>query len=208
MADNFKEPDFFTDHSVLLDPYEALDAVRSEGRVRQMTGHDFVMITGFAEATQVLLDGEHFSSVIAAAGPTAPLPFEPAGDDITGQIAAHHHRFIGHETFLSMDGTPHSAWRQLVNRLFTPSRLKANEAYMVGLADRMIGEAVARGGCELMHELATPYVTYVIADLLGVPEDARPQITEILANAPLPGAVDRTQPGAVTSTQGPRYDHE
>jgi len=196
MADVFKEPDFFTDHSVLLDPYEALDAVRSEAPVRQMQRHDFVMITGFAEATQVLLDGEHFSAVISAAGPTAPLPFEPEGDDITGQIAAHHHQFVGHETFLSMDGAAHSAWRQLVNRLFTPSRLKANEAYMLGLADRMIGEVVAKGGCELMHELATPYVTYVIADLLGVPEEARQEITEILANAPLPGAVDDADAGA------------
>jgi cytochrome P450 len=196
MADGFREPDFFTDHSVLLDPYEALDSVRSEAAVRQMERHDLVMITGFAEATQVLLDGEHFSAVIAAAGPTAPLPFEPEGDDITAQIAAHHNQFVGHETFLSMDGAAHSAWRQLVNRLFTPSRLKANEAYMLALADRMIGQAVANGGCELMHELATPYVTYVIADLLGVPEEARQEITEILANAPLPGAVDDADAGA------------
>lgn len=196
MTEDFQEPDFFTDHSVLLDPYEALEAVRSQASVRQMESHDFVMITGFAEATQVLLDGEHFSAVISAAGPTAPLPFVPEGDDITGQIAAHHHQFVGHETFLSMDGAEHSAWRQLVNRLFTPSRLKANEAYMLGLADRMIGEVVAKGGCELMHELATPYVTYVIADLLGVPEEARAEITEILANAPLPGAVDDADAGA------------
>lgn len=196
MTEDFQEPDFFTDHSVLLDPYEALEAVRSQASVRQMESHDFVMITGFVEATQVLLDGEHFSAVISAAGPTAPLPFVPEGDDITGQIAAHHHQFVGHETFLSMDGAEHSAWRQLVNRLFTPSRLKANEAYMLGLADRMIGEVVAKGGCELMHELATPYVTYVIADLLGVPEEARAEITEILANAPLPGAVDDADAGA------------
>ena len=71
MAEGFREPDFFTDHSVLLDPYEALDAVRLQAPVRQMQSHDFVLITGFAEATQVLLDGEHFSSVISAAGPTA-----------------------------------------------------------------------------------------------------------------------------------------
>ena len=196
MTEVFQEPDFFTDHSVLLDPYKALDSVRSQAPVRQMEGHDFVMITGFAEATQVLLDGEHFSSAIAAAGPTAPLPFVPDGDDISDQIAAHHHQFIGHETFLSMDGARHSAWRQLVNRLFTPSRLKANEAYMVGLADRMIGEVMAKGSCELMEELATPFVTYVIADLLGVPEDARAEIAEILAQAPLPGAVDDADAGA------------
>ena len=71
-AKPFEEPDFFTDHSVLLDPYEALDVVRSQSPVRQMENHDFVMVTGFAEATEVLRDGEHYSAVIAAAGPTAP----------------------------------------------------------------------------------------------------------------------------------------
>ena len=192
----FNEPDFFTDHSVLLSPYEALHSVRSEATVRQMQSHDFVMVTGFQEATAVLLDGEHFSSIIAAAGPTAPLPFEPEGDDITGQIAAHHHQFIGHETFLSFDGAEHSARRALLSRLFTPSRLRANELYMHGLADRMVKEMVAKGGGELMHELATPYVTYVIADLLGVPDEDRPKIAECLAAAPLPGAVDDADAGA------------
>jgi cytochrome P450 len=97
---------------------------------------------------------------------------------------------------LSMDGAKHSAWRALVNRLFTPSRLKANEAYMHDLADRMVREVVAKGSCELMHDLASPYVTYVIADLLGVPEKDREAITEILTNAPLPGAVDDADAGA------------
>ena len=192
----FEEPDFFTDHSVLLAPYAALDAVRAQAPVRQMASHDFVMVTGFAEATAVLLDSEHFSSVIAAAGPTAPLPFEPEGDDITAQIAAHHHQFVGWETFLSLDGAPHSARRALLSGLFTPSRLRANELYMHGLADRMVKDLVARGGCELMEELATPYVTYVIADLLGIPDEDRIKFIDILAAAPLPGNVDDADAGA------------
>jgi cytochrome P450 len=196
LDDAFIEPDFLTDHSVLIHPYEPLEAIRAQATVRQMASHDFVMVTGFAEATAVLLDGEHFSSVIAAAGPTAPLPFVPEGDDITDQIAAHHHQFVGHETFLSFDGAQHSARRALLSRLFTPSRLRANEQYMHALADRMVRDVVAKGGCELIHDLATPYVTYVIADLLGVPEEDRAKITEILASAPLPGSVDDADAGA------------
>ena len=195
-TEGFSEPDFFTDHSVLLDPYKALDAVRSQAPVRWMEGQDFVMVTGFKEAAAVLLDGEHFSSVIAAAGPTAPLPFEPQGPDITGQIAQHHHQFVGHETFLSYDGREHSARRALLNSLFVPSRLRANELYMRDLADRMIDDALAKGGCELMAELATPYVTYVIADLLGVPTEDRQRIADVLASAPVPGSVDDADAGA------------
>src|SRR6266403_934422 len=37
----------------------------------------------------------------------------------------------------------------------------------------MVKVAVARGKCELISEIATPYATLVIADLLGVPEEDR-----------------------------------
>jgi hypothetical protein len=69
------ERDFFTDRTVLLDPYSWLDESRAKGRVRKLDDRDVIMITGFSEAAQVLLDGDAFSAVIAAAGPTAPLPF-------------------------------------------------------------------------------------------------------------------------------------
>lgn len=195
-AETFREPDFFTDHSVLRDPFQALHAVRDQAPVLPMKQHDFVMVTGFKEAAAVLLDGEHFSSVIAAAGPTAPLPFVPEGSDITAQVAAHHSQFVGHETFLAFDGADHSARRALLNGLFTPSRLKANELYMHDLADRLVSEAVAQGGCELIEGIAAPYVTLVIADLLGIPEADRPAIIETLSQAPLPGAVDDADAGA------------
>jgi cytochrome P450 len=195
-ATNFQEPDFFTDRSVLLDPYGALAEVRDQAPVLHMKHHDYVMVTGFREAAAVLLDGEHFSSVIAAAGPTAPLPFVPEGSDITAQVAAHHHRFVGHESFLSYDGADHSARRALLNGLFTPSRLKANELYMHDLADRMVRDAVAKGECEVIEDIAAPYVTLVIADLLGIPEGDRPAIIETLSQAPLPGAVDDADAGA------------
>lgn len=195
-AESFQEPDFFTDRSVLRDPFEALAQVRERSPVLHMQQHDFVMVTGFKEAAAILLDGEHFSAVIAAAGPTAPLPFVPKGSDIVAQVAAHHSEFVGSETFLSMDGPDHSARRALLSGLFTPSRLKANELYMHELADRLVREAVAKGGCEVIEDLAAPYVTLVIADLLGIPEADRPPIIEILSRAPLPGAVDDADAGA------------
>jgi len=190
------EYDFFTDHSVLLDPYRALAEMREQAPVWQMRNQDFVLVTGFKEAAAILLDSEHFSAVISAAGPTAPLPFAPVGDDITAQVAQHHSEFIGSETFLSYDGADHSARRALLSGLFTPSRLKANELYMQDLADRMVRDAVANGSCEVIEEIAAPYVTLVIADLLGIPEADRPAILTTLSEAPLPGAVDDADAGA------------
>ena len=139
------ERDFFTDRKVQLDPYPWLDESRAKGRVRELDGRGIIMVTGFAEAAQMLLDGEIYSAAISAAGPTAPLPFVPQGSDISDQIAEHHHKFVGSETLLSYDGARHAASRSLLNSLFTPSRLRANEEYMRTLAERMVAELVAMG---------------------------------------------------------------
>ena len=42
--------DFFTDNTVLHDPYEYLAAVRNECPVRREPRHGVVMITGYEEA--------------------------------------------------------------------------------------------------------------------------------------------------------------
>ncbi|MDE2301107.1 MAG: cytochrome P450 [Sphingomonadales bacterium] len=191
------ERDFFTDHELLRDPYGWLDQMRARGPVGRMDSRrDVVMVTGFAEAAAVLVDGATFSAVISAAGPTAPLPFTPAGADITAQIAENHHRFVGSESLLSYDGARHSASRMVLNRLFTPSRLKANEEYMHRLADRMATEAIARGTSETIGEIATPYVTLVIADLLGVPEEDREALFASVLTGPPPGSLDNADAGA------------
>jgi cytochrome P450 len=190
------ERDFFTDRAVLLDPYAWVDASRQKARVRKMDARDVVMVTGFAEATAMLVNGDGYSAVIAAAGPTAPLPFEPQGSDITDQIAEHHTKFVGSESFLSFDGPRHAASRSLLNSLFTPSRLKANEAYMRGVAERMVADTVRTGTSEVIGKLATPYVTLVIADLLGIPEEDREMLFVAITSGPMPGSLDDADAGA------------
>jgi cytochrome P450 len=191
-----KEHDFFTDRSVLLDPYSWLDECRAKGRVRKLDGRDVLMVTGFAEASEVLLNNDAFSSAIAAAGPTAPLPFEPREGDISEQIAEHHHKFVGSEQFISYDGERHAASRSLLRSLFMPSRLSANETYMRELADRMVAGIVSKGQSEIIGELATPYVTLVIADLLGVPEGDRAALFEGVTSGPQPGSIDDDDAGS------------
>lgn len=197
MADHVTpERDFFTDRAVLLDPYSWLDESRVKGRVREMEGREVIMITGFAEATAVLLDSDAFSSAIAAAGPTAPLPFELRGGDISDQIVEHHHKFVGSEQLVSYDGPRHSAARSLLSSLFTPSRLRANEEYMRALAGRMVAEVVGSGQCEAIRELAAPYVTLVVADLLGVPEEDRALLFDAVTASPPPGSLDDADAGS------------
>jgi cytochrome P450 len=195
MASSALETDYFTDPSVLLDPYEFLEGIRQNGPVVQMKSRDIIAVTGFQEAVEILSNTQDFSSVINP-DPIAPLRFEPEGDDITQQVLAS----MGTgpmDLMVSYDGKQHRDTRSLLNPLFVPSRLKANEEYMRDLADRMVREMVAKGGCEAITEVATPYVTYVIADLLGVPAEDREEFRKLIDSAPPPGNMEAPTEGEV-----------
>jgi cytochrome P450 len=181
------ERDYFTDLSVLKDPYDYFREMYSKCPVHQLQSHDVVITTGFDESLQVLKNTKDFSSIVSVPGAAYPLPFEPTGADITAQIDEHRAAMPGGTLVVTHDDEPHTAARSLLTRLFTPSRLRANEQYMRTLADRMVRDVVARGRCELINEIATPYATLVIADLLGVPEDDRELFRKAIDAAPPPG---------------------
>lgn len=184
------ELDYFSDPEVLLDPYSYFDELRAMGPVHHLKCRDMYVVTGHKEATEILLNHEDFSSVSAVV-PIQPLPFEPKGDDISGQIEAHRSEFLMSDILVSADGARHSAFRSLMTVLFTPSRMRAMEDYMASVAADLVGKAVAAGQCEVVRDLAVPYVTMVIADLLGVPaEDRQTFRDEIDSGPPIVGAVE------------------
>jgi cytochrome P450 len=182
--------DYFTDHSILKDPYEYFEAVRARGPIYRHAIHDVVYVTGFEEALEVLKNSEDFSSAIAVQGAAAPLPFAPEGHDINAQITANRDQLYGGDSLVTNDDRVHAMSRAIISRLFTPSKLKANEEFMVAFADDIVKAAVAKGGCKLVKEIATPFVTLVIADLLGVPADDRQKFMEVIDAAPPPGSLD------------------
>jgi len=201
-APDTAERDYFTDKSVLLDPYDFFEEIRARGPVVELTNRDMLFVTGFREAVEVLLNKADFSSMIAGPGPAAPLPFEVHGDDISEMVAAYTASIRERELMVNQDGDMHLAARSLLNPLLVPSRLKANEAFMESFADEMAREMVAKGGCEVVNEVAVPYVTLVIADLLGVPAEDRQQFRDVIDAGPPPGnmdaAEDMTQSAALT----------
>ncbi len=184
------ERDFFTDRVVLNDPYEYFEALYAKSPVYQPQLRDVLFVTGFEEANEVLRNTKDFSSVIAVTGAAVPLPFKPVGDDISQQLEQHRHEVSGSDILVTYDGLRHSASRSLLTSLFLPSRLKANQAYMEELADKTVREVVAKGKCELIEDVAVPYVTLVIADLLGVPADDRESFKEVIAAGPPPGNIE------------------
>ena len=199
-----EERDYFTDLAVLKDPYEYFEAVYSKGPVHELRGRDIVFVTGFEESLEVLRNSEDFSSIIAPSGAGVPLPFKPQGDNISEQIDKHRTQIPASDLVVALDGPRHTASRTLLNRLFVPSRLKANEEFMRKLADKIVKDAVAKGKCELINEISSSYVTLVIADLLGVPEDDRELFRQAIDAAPPPGNMnsERTTVGPLEYMAG------
>ncbi len=186
----FKERDYFTDPSVLLDPYTYFEEMRPRGPVCQLETHDCLLVTGFDECVEVLRNPTDFSSLNSLASSAFPLPFEPEGTDISAQLEAHRDQYVGGNLVVTYDDARHNNVRYLVNRMFTPSRLKANEAFMREYARQIVSKVVADGQCELVKQIATPYVTMVIADLLGVPATDRTLFEQQIARGQTVGSIE------------------
>jgi cytochrome P450 len=185
-----EQRDYFTDYEIAKNPYPFFEAARAHGPVWQPPGRDYFIVTGFEEYLQIANNNQDFSAIIGLAGAGAPLPFEPEGPDITAQIEAARPSILGGDQVVNLDDEAHTKLRGLMNRLFVPSRLKANEAFITDYSERIVKEMVAKGGCDLISEVATPFVTLVIADLLGVPEGDRQHFMDMIEASPAPGNLD------------------
>ena len=180
--------DYFTHAETAQDPYGYWDFLRSQGPVLREPHYGVVAVIGYAEVQATFKDVDSFSAVNAIGGPFPPLPFTPEGDDISEQIEAHRHEFPIFEHMVVMDPPEHGKARSLLGRLLTPRRLQENKDYIWHLADRQFDEFIANGRCEFLSEYAKPFATLAIADLLGVPDEDRPEIRRNLGAGNAPGA--------------------
>jgi cytochrome P450 len=167
----FDDIDFFRGHELVVDPYPYFDHLRQKCPVQQEANHDVVMVTGYEEAVSVYTNTTTFSSCNAVTGPFPGFPVPLEGDDVSDLIDQHRHELPFSDQITVMDDPEHKATRGLLMRLITPKRLRENEDFMWRHADRQIDEFIEHGECEFVRDFAGPFTLYVIADLLGVPEE-------------------------------------
>lgn len=194
MAD-YSKTDFYTDVSIVDDPWPYFEYLRGQGPVVPLPYHNVVAVTGHDEAIQVLNNPSLFSSINAPTGPFPPLPFTPEGDDITEQLEAHRSHFALGSEIVSVDGAVHQAMRALVNPLFTPGRLKALEQRFQAVSEQLVEEFAEAGEVEIVSGYGTPFATLIIAELLGVPDDDRDLFREWLKDG-IPSQVNATEGSA------------
>ena len=142
---DFESVDFFTDESLVPDPYPYFDYLRSKCPVAPASQFGVLAVTGHEEALAVYKDPA-FSSCVSVAGPFSGLPFGPGGDDVTELIEQHRAQVPMAEHITTQDPPLHTRTRGLLNKLITPKRLKENEDFMWRLgrqAARQVHRAAA-----------------------------------------------------------------
>jgi len=168
---NAFERDFFSDPELIQDPSPYYGALRELGTVVREPHHGVFLISGIEEILAVYADLDAFSSIAAPLGPFIPLP-KPAEGESLADVVAHRRAEIPlSDLLVTLDPPEHGRHRALLNKLFTPNRLKENEEFMLTLADRLIDEFADRGEVEFCGAYAGPFTLLVIADLLGVPRE-------------------------------------
>lgn len=76
---------------------------------------------------------------------------------------------------LDQDPPDHTRLRGLVHKAFTPRTVEELRLRIEAITGGLVARARARGGMDLLEELAVPLPITVISEMLGVPEPERPR---------------------------------
>lgn len=78
--------------------------------------------------------------------------------------------------FMGMEGEAHTHIRSLVTKVFTPRRVESLRPKLEATTNKLIDAAQGKGAINFVSEIAEPLPVSMIADLLGIPEEIRPQL--------------------------------
>jgi cytochrome P450 len=186
---DYESTNFFTDQSLVPDPYPYFDHLRAKCPVLDQPHQGVLAVTGHEEALAVYRDAA-MSACVSVAGPFSGLPFAPTGDDIGELIEAHRDQIPMSEHIVTQDPPLHTRTRGLLSRLITPKRLSENEEFMWRLADQQLDVLVGRGCCEFLADYARPFTGLVVVDLLGIPMEDHEEFIAVFEGQVVGGVED------------------
>ena len=143
------------------DPYPFYATLRSRDPVHRSRLLDAWMFTRHADIDAILRDHRHFGN-----------------DPRQGTLSPRRRAMLpppDEFTMLFLDPPDHTRLRALVNKAFTPKAVNALEPQIRGIMAALLGDIEDPGGFDLMQAVAQPLPIIVIAEMLGVPPEDRPQ---------------------------------
>lgn len=84
----------------------------------------------------------------------------------------------GAKSILNLDPPDHTRLRRLVSKAFTPTAIERLRSRIQSLVDSALDAAAARGGLELIDDIAFPIPFQVISDLLDMPTDRADELRD------------------------------
>ncbi|MGW6568267.1 cytochrome P450 [Streptomyces sp. NPDC054975] len=150
--------------SFVADPYPAYAELRAAGRAHWFGPTRQWLIPHYADVSALLRDRR--------LGRTYTHRFTHEEFGRTAPPAAHEpfHTLNDHG-LLDLEAADHTRIRRLVSKAFTPRTVERLAPTVRRLAAELVGGLVARGGGDLLAEVAEPLPVAVIAEMLGVPEE-------------------------------------
>src|SRR5438128_139836 len=154
--------------AALDDPYPVYKSLHLTGRSAIQTASGITCVIGYATADAVLRDPNFRSGPIAERFRQL-LPSGPARDELSHRI-----------NFL--DGDDHARVRGLVQRAFTPARVRDLRPFVETKAEELLDvaeeERADQPTIDVRASFAHPLPSLVISEMLGVPLADRDRLTE------------------------------
>src|SRR6516225_10196804 len=129
--------------------------------VAETVQREFWVTTKHRHAVRLHRDTESFTAV------DGPL-IQPVG------------LFASYPTIINMDPPGLNKRRKLISNAFNPRAIAKLEAGIRARAARMIDQLLANGGGDWIEDVADALPMTVIGDIIGIPEQDRPQIFGVL----------------------------
>jgi cytochrome P450 family 142 subfamily A polypeptide 1 len=134
-------------------PHEELTWMRQNAPVYHDPNSGVWGIAGYHEIKEVSKHPELFSNAGGIRPANGPLPM-----------------------MIDMDDPAHWARRKLINKGFTPKRVREQEDYLRQTCDAIIDDVCERGECDFVWDIAAWLPLIVIGDALGVEPTDRPDL--------------------------------
>ncbi|MEU6083744.1 cytochrome P450 [Streptomyces sp. NPDC047108] len=163
-GDHVTEPQdpIVLDGPFVTDPHDAyaqLNATAPVHRAVTPDGAPVLLVTGYREVRAATVDpGLSLSKCHAATT-------GQHGSSMPPELDAH---------LLNTDAPEHTRLRRLVATAFTPRRMERLRDSVQRVTDELLGRMEPRGSADVVADLAMPLSMAVICDLLGVPDEDRP----------------------------------
>jgi cytochrome P450 len=168
---------FALDTEVLKCPYPHFDKLREEQPVVYAPEIESYLVTRYEDIVAIARRPDAFSSIM----PTGPVLARQQMETLQSLLAEDaelaeklSRQRRGTRVLLSADPPDHGRQRRLVNRAFTPPKVKALEPRIREVAHQLVDTFAGRGSAELVHEYGVLLPLTIIAECLGVADDDLP----------------------------------